>query len=323
MATQPDTATNKKPKARLLRLDSLLGELAQNAADRNESFTTGRARGAVTGLARFDEMISGALEPGLHVVTGGPGVGKTAFGLQLAANSGVPSLFVTTEMPALELLRRLIARHTRTFLNRLKTGEFDADRVVGLAKQAIAKVPDLYLVDATAAYAEPGDLKGWALTVREQADHGHVLMVMDSVHSWSESARVTNVTEYDRLGVTLDVLGEMARGVGMPIIAIAERNRMSMKEGGVSSAAGHRGFEYGAETMINLDEPAEEKNANSRSGDEKTVVLTVSKNRHGKCGKMPLVFHGALQEYREETATDMQARANGLPKGFIPAKGGP
>jgi hypothetical protein len=82
-----------------------------------------------------------------------------------------------------------------------------------------------------------------------------------------------------------------------PILAIAERNRASMKEGGLHAGAGHRGLEYGAESVVGLD--LDDKTP-APSVDEKVIKIEVSKNRHGPVHRgLRVSFHGALQRFRD------------------------
>src|SRR5687768_2449406 len=92
-----------------LPLAALLGEWEADAQAAFDARVKGIPRGPVTGLAGVDEALGGVLQPGLHVVHGGPGVGKTALGLQIAATCGFPALYVSAEMRPLELLKRLTA----------------------------------------------------------------------------------------------------------------------------------------------------------------------------------------------------------------------
>lgn len=326
MATDTHTTSPEKaPKASrvsLRSLRSLLSDLKDDYESRYDAKVSGVARGPVTSLPALDEMLGGALEPGLHVVTAEPGIGKSAAGLQFAADSGVPSVIVSAEMSLLRLFNRLIARHTRTFLGKLVNGDPDLppEMFERLAVKTIEKVGHLYLVDGTDCYVTPDELKDCALVAREQDGRGHVLMVVDSVHSWADSAPATGSTEYDRLTEALKTLRTLALDVKMPIIGIAERNRGAMKEGGMSAAAGSRKFEYGAETVISLDKKASEVPI----GGEAPVKLTVDKNRSGRCGSIDLLFNGALQEFHEAGSADLQSKAvtNGLPKSHLYLTGG-
>jgi replicative DNA helicase len=282
------------PTPRLARLGDLLGEWEADAVAAHRARLTGTPRGPVTGLAGLDLELGGALEPGLHVAHGGPGVGKTAFALQAAAACGCPALYVTCEMRPLELLRRITARVTGTYLGRLKSGELDPAASLRLASRAVAAAPSLTIADATQAFA-PAAWVGQAAGV-VKGEHEHLLVVVDSVHSWAE-ASPGDLNEYDRLNFAIAALRTLAGALGCPVLAIAERNRASMTTGGMNAAAGSRRFEYSGSSVWDL---ACEKDARPDAAGEVPVTLTLVKNRSGSPGRrIHLRFHGALQRFAE------------------------
>jgi hypothetical protein len=64
----------------------------------------------------------------------------------------------------------------------------------------------------------------------------------------------------------------------------------------MSASAGTRKFEYGAESMLDLNREEKPEDA---AGESK-VTLTVQKNRHGRANqRIPLLFRGATQTFRE------------------------
>jgi replicative DNA helicase len=198
-------------------------------------------------------------------------------------------------MAPLELLRRLTARVTETYLGRLKSGEMRPADSLALARRAIEAAPLLHIVDATQAYASPVYLREVARIAK--GDARHLLIVVDSVHSWAESAP-HGAQEYESLNDGLAALRALSHQLTCPVLAVAERNRGSMKEGGLSAGAGTRKIEYGAETVIDLqrDEQAREDGAG-----EVPVVAKFSKNRNGAAGKsVRLKFNGALQRFQED-----------------------
>jgi replicative DNA helicase len=294
-----DDLLTKKPmdqdptRPRALRFADLIGELASEAERRNEARRTGKAWGPVTGFPKLDAEFGGALPAGLHVIHGGPGVGKTAMGLQIAASSGVPALYVSAEMNPVELLRRHTARVSKTFLGRLKSGEMPPAEVVQKAREAAAEAPLLTILDATTAYAEPAFLSEIAEVVR--GDSLDLLIVLDSVHSWAEGSGA-DASEYELLAGAVTALRALASRLNCPLLAIAERNRAGMKEGGLHAAAGGRGFEYKGESVWSLEADQDSETASG----EIPVTLTLAKNRHGSRGaKVELSFHGALQRFKE------------------------
>jgi hypothetical protein len=139
-------------------------------------------------------------------------------------------------------------------------------------------------------------LKDFAQAAR--GDAKHVLVVVDSVHSWAEASPL-GLTEYDTLNAHLGELRRIASLLNCPILGVAERNRMSMKDGGLNSAAGSRKFEYGAESVIGL-QVDEGKDAPALLPPEKPVRVTVEKNRNGAAGmSLKAVFNGALQRFTD------------------------
>jgi replicative DNA helicase len=290
-----DKATVEKP--RLYRMADLLLEWEAEAQASHQAFLEKRPRGPVSGIAKLDRDLGGAFSPGLHIVHGQPGTGKTAFGLQVAAECGVPSLFVTCEMSALELLRRHTARVTGTFLGRLKSGELSPEQSLALARQGALSAPHLALLDATRTPAPWEFLRDCAEIVRAQcAQSGsrHFLIIVDSLHAWVEGAW-PGAQEYEALNFGLARLRQLAHETSSPLVLMCERNRESMRSGGQSAGAGTRKIEYGAETVIELEnDPLQKENVHG----EKNITLRLSKNRHGAAGqRTELLFNGALQKF--------------------------
>jgi replicative DNA helicase len=291
MTREPVTADDK-PK--LVRLSDLLEDLRADAGAAHDAFTSGQARGPVTSLQTLDHEMGGSIANGLHILHAGPGAGKSALGLQIAASCGYPALFVSCEMSSLELLRRHTARLTSTYLGRLKSGELSADQIISLARQAAQSAPNLAIGDATHSFASSDWIMSMADALRGTI--GSVLIVIDSLHSWAAEAPV-DADEYTRLGQAVSVLRTIAGRLDCPVLAIAERNRASMKSGGLSGAAGSRKIEYSSESLWELDR---EENATADASGEIRVTLRLAKNRNGSPGrKIDLLFHGALQRFRE------------------------
>lgn len=279
---------------RLFRLGDLLADWEKDALAAHNARVNGTPRGPVSKFPSLDRELGGAFSPGLHIVHGQPGAGKTAFTLQVATNCGCPCLYVTCEMSPLELLRRHTARSTRTFLGRLKSGELSPEDSLLLARKACAEAPFLAMCDATRSYATPRWIRDAALATK--GEHENLLVVVDSLHSWAESAPV-DAAEYETLNAALVALRQLGHELNCPVLAVAERNRGTMSTGGLSAGAGTRKIEYGAETVLDL-----ERDLTKREDVAGEVEITVkfAKNRHGAAGKkVTLWFHGALQKFRE------------------------
>lgn len=302
------TPTEGFERATLLRLADALGDFDRDAEAAHTAKTTGQARGPQTGFEALDRALGYALSPGLHGVHGNAGAGKTAFALQLAARCGFPALFVSCEMAPGELLRRHTARETKTFLGKFKSGEFTLEHAHSLALRAIQASPDMALLDATRAPATPDHIRRCAREVQGEARG--LLVVVDSLQSWSESL-ADGAGEYETLNLAVKALRGIAHDLGAPVLFVSERNRASMKDGGLNAGAGSRKIEYGAESILDLDC---EKVQFDGAG-EREVVLRIAKNRHGEAGMgLPLKFNGALQTFRALESQEALERANAKAK---------
>lgn len=292
---------NATPKTLLLR--DLLAELRLDAETAYTARQTGQPRGPVTGLPALDELLGGALAPGIHVLQGAPGAGKSALALQIAASCAFPALFVTAEMAPLELFRRLIARHTQVFLGRLKTGELEPAAVERLAVDTARACSGLGILDATRGGADLLTIE--AAVAALTGGSKQCLVVIDSLHQWAAGLTAgTGASEYDALAAALSAL--TAISASSPVLTVAHRNRQGQRQGGLHASKGHGGIEYAAESVIdlNLDEAAK---FDSPKG-EKVVNLTIEKNRHGAAGAgLTLRFRGAIQRF--EVGTDERPRS--------------
>lgn len=286
------------PAARVYAVRDLADALARDAARRFTARASGAPLGPVTALSKLDRELGGSMEPGVHVLHADPGAGKTAFALQIAATCGVPALYVTAEMSPIELMRRVCARVTETYLAKYKDGALTETAVREHVRRAGDACPDLRIVDGTAGPATPALMLAHGEALR--TDTG-LLIVIDSAHRWVHSTGAA-ASEYDLLSAALTELGRVSAHLECPILVIAERNRMSRqgsKGAGMDAAAGTRSFEYGATTVLALDPPSPEEGGGPHT-QEKQVRLTLQKNRSGQSGgRVNLLFHGGFQRFRE------------------------
>jgi DNA repair protein RadA/Sms len=186
-----------------------------------------------TGLPEFDRVVGGGLVSGQVVLLAGePGVGKSTLALtvahEMAARSGKPVLYVSGEESAAQIgvrARRIGAVHPRLLI----ADENDLRVLVGHVEQVN---PALLVVDSVQTLAS-ADVDGRA---------GGVSQVLE-------------VTQ---------ALTRMAKGRGLPVIAIGQSTREN-------SVAGPRAMEHLVDTVLTFD------------GDPQTSLrlLRAAKNRYG------------------------------------------
>jgi replicative DNA helicase len=244
--------------------------------------------------------LGGWFQPGLHFLLGAPGAGKSAFALQAAADCRAPSLYVTAEMAPVELLRRLIARQTQTFLGRLKSGELAPAEVERLAVRTCERIECLYLADGTSKPVAPDETCA-AIEAIKKAHGATPLVIIDSLQPWARSnAAGLGVGEYEALEAALGALAAVASSCRAAVLVVTHRNRVGNRAadgGGLFAAKGSGSVEYLAETVLGLERSDD---AQPDAAGEVGIELRTLKNRHGHAGgSVELRFCGRLQSFRE------------------------
>ena len=211
-------------------------------------------------------------------------------------------------MPRVELLRRIIARTTRTYLGKLRGGMMSADELRANITQAAHECPMLALYDATTAVATVPDIHQKAEALRARFDAAHVLIIVDSVTDWAlgvanavggDEVRQAQ-TEYAVAEAALNGLKALTADLSGAVLAIAHRNRAGQNAKGgdrLHAAKGTGRYEYIAESVWDLDrDTGQEPDVMQRTKAE----LTLLKNRHGSAGvSIDLEFEGRVQRFTE------------------------
>ena len=289
-------STTTPPNPALLSdLASLL--LEEEAAARTAA-ASGLPRGPLTGFHSLDAELGGHLAPGLHILLAAPGAGKTAFCLQMAGRCGCPALFITCEMRAVELLRRVVAQTSGTYMGRLRGGELSEAALVQQIAKAAAAYPQMAIHDATQPTAPQAVLEA-ALALRERFDSPHLLLVLDSLTDWAASM-AGDVSEYQANETALNALKSLSARLACPVIVIVHRNRAGQKAEGESQMFAGKAtgrVEYIAESLWNLEhQGSKEADVNGQTQKK----LTILKNRNGTpFRELRFLFEGRLQKFTE------------------------
>lgn len=303
--------SDDKPTPHVVRFADLIDAFGLDVERKYDAKQSGHRLGCSTGLPGLDDELGEYLENGLHLIQGAPGAGKTAFGLQMAARCGFPALYISTEMPAIELLRRTTARETGTFLRKLKTGELGRAESVRLAMKAAQACPDVAIVDGLKVHPTADFIIKTATALRETCQADSVLIVLDSAQAWiRQRMSLRNTMEYEETNHCIGELVEIADTVRCPLVTINHRNRAGNKEGGgMHASKGSGDWEYFIETGIDL---APEKNSGPDPQGEIPINATIWKNRNGVPNiARYLRFAGAVQRFREDENVAISAVSGG------------
>jgi replicative DNA helicase len=242
-------------------------------------------RGIATGFGSLDTLLAGMQDSNLIILAARPGVGKTAFGLNIARHVAVeekiPTCMFSLEMSKEELVDRLLVRQGLIDAWKLKTGQLSDDDFASLSEAMgiLADAP-LYIDDS------PG------LTVTElrtkarrlQIDKGIRFIVVDYLqlmHGQTRDNRVQEVSEISQ------GLKNLARELKLPIVALAQLSRAMEARGGrprLSDLRESGSIEQDADVVMFLHREDEDN--------RELVACSIEKHRNGPTGQFNLYFNG-------------------------------
>lgn len=238
-----------------------------------------------TGFPLLDSKLKG-FEAGQLVIIGArPGVGKSAFLLDLAesaARAGNETLFVSLEMSASELTERLLARRSAATMDQLIDRDVESNwDSIAAASTRLERLP-LHFWDKPAATVSK--IRGAAATIQNLR-----LIVIDYLGLMQADRRADSRNL--ELGQISRDLKNLASELQIPIVAAAQLNR------GVSDTE--------RPTLLSLRDSGElEQNGSKvlflwRIDENGTVGVSVAKNRRGRQGVVQMHFDGEHQRFIE------------------------
>lgn len=259
----------------------------------------------VTGLdtryKAFNNYTLGLQPSDLLIIAARPGVGKTAFALNLALNVGSlerrPHIaFFSLEMGVEQLLLRLLSAQAQISNTKLRKADLSASEWERL-QAAVSNLRDTNLYFDDSGTVEVMDLRS---KCRKMKQNGTLdLVIVDYLQLLSGSGvykgnRVQEVSEISR------VLKEMARELKIPVVALSQLSRSIEQRKGddkrpkMSDLRESGSIEQDADIIIFLYVKDEDND------DERKRNLTqfsVAKNRHGTPGDFQLIFNKETSKF--------------------------
>lgn len=183
--------------------------------------------GHSTGFRDLDKMTLGLQNGDLILVAGRPSMGKTAFGLSIAASfieNNIPSVFYSLEMSSRSVMYRIISILSKVELKKI----FQAKELTDSDFEKIGKAVELieksnFFIDDTSALSPSEILSRSRKLKREQPELG--LIVIDYLQlmkaDQSNPSRVNEISEISRATKAL------AKELDIPVIALSQLNRAS------------------------------------------------------------------------------------------------
>jgi len=260
--------------------------------------------GIPTGLRTVDRLTAG-LQPGdLIVVAGRPSSGKTSFAMNIAENAAIrehiPTLIFSMEMPAAQLVRRMLSSLGRIDQSRIRTGQLEDDDWPRLtsAVEMISEAP-IYIDDSGAL--SPYDIRARARRLARQVRLG--LIIIDyiqlmQVPGTSEN-RATEISEISRS------IKALAKELAVPVVAISQLNRnveqRPSKRPVMSDLRDSGSIEQDADLIAFI---YRDEMYNHESPDAGTAEVIVAKHRNGAIADLRLAFLASCTRFENLASED-------------------
>ncbi len=252
------------------------------------------AMGVPTHFSGIDKLIVGMHESDLIVVGARPGMGKTAFGLNIAvnvakANKKKVAIF-SLEMSNEQVVQRMLSSEAYIDSYKMRSGELDAEDWNKLAAAAgVLSQTDIYL-DDTAGIS----VMGMKSKLRRIKDLG--LVIIDYLGLMNSDKNIDNrVQEVSDISKNLK---RMAKDLKVPVIALAQLNRgvegRTDKTPMASDLRDSGAIEQDADIIMFL---YRDDYYNNDPANQNTAQCIIAKNRHGSTGKVDLGWYGQYTKF--------------------------
>ena len=258
----------------------------------------GDITGLTTGFIDLDGMTSGLQPSDLVIVAGRPSMGKTSFAMNLvenaALNSTKPILVFSMEMPAEQLVIRMLSSLGKIDQGRVRNGKLEQDDWPKLSA-AMTKLKEAPIfIDDTPALT-PTELRSRARRVARE--HGSLGMIMvDYLQlmrvAGSSEGRTAEISEISRS------LKAVAKEFRCPMVALSQLNRSLEQRPNkrpVNSDLRESGaIEQDADVIMFIyrDEVYHED-----SLDKGVAEIIIGKQRNGPIGTCKLAFRGEYTRF--------------------------
>ena len=250
--------------------------------------------GISTGYGDLDRTITGLNKSDLILVAARPGMGKTAFALNIAANVALRGkktvAIFSLEMSREQLMNRLFASEGGIDSRRLLTGELSTEdwgKVADLSP--LFGAAPLYMDDT--AGITVAEMKAKLRRVRNLG-----LVVIDYLQLMSTGRRSDNrVQEVSEITRSLKI---MAKELNVPVITLSQLSR------GPESRSDHRPMLSDLRESGSIEQDADivlflyrEAYYEKDRDDQSEAECIVAKNRHGETGSINLRWDGRYTRF--------------------------
>lgn len=184
----------------------------------------GEIRGVMTGLGALDDVLTGLEPSSVTILAARPSMGKTVLAMNIAEYAAMcdrPASFFSLEMPNLQLMMRMMARHTGVATGKMRSeGAMTADDFRALTESR-GRFQDLPLMIEDMPALTPSQIMTRAR--RHKRKHGLDLLVIDYLGLME--SETDNPVQAVKIGDITKGIKRMAMELNIAVLMLAQLNR--------------------------------------------------------------------------------------------------
>jgi len=231
----------------------------------------------------------------LFIIGARPAMVKISFALNIVFNQiadGYGVAFFSLEMPAEQLMLRLLSAHTSIFLQKLRVGDLNDEEWSRLSS-SLDMMNNAKLFVDDGAGVTINQLRSKLRKLKSQ--HPEIQMAVIDYLQIMQTAGRDRQAEVSEISRGLKML---ARELEMPIIALSQLNRgveqRPDKRPVMSDLRESGAIEQDADIILFV---YRDEVYNEESPDKGTAEIIIGKQRNGPIGKVRLTFHGKYTRF--------------------------
>ena len=284
--------------------------------------------GVPSGFPSLDKITLGWQPSDLIILAARPSVGKTAFVLNVARNAAVdhhmPVAFFSLEMPAIQLVKRMMVSETGLEADKIKGGvKLEPYEWVQLEQKLkdLSKAP-LYIDDTPSLPVMEFRSKAKRLVIQK----GIRLIIVDYLQLMQGPVELRGLREQEVAAISR-TLKATAKELNVPIIALSQLNRTAVNRQGsngrplLSDLRESGSIEQDADMVLFIHR-ADYQGMSENAEDEGKTTLIIAKHRNGEIGDVDMMFRKTEVRFvdAEDTLISQASYMGGEPSGpsYIP-----
>jgi replicative DNA helicase len=256
--------------------------------------------GVSTGFKDFNDITNGFQPSDLIIIAGRPGMGKTAFALNVALNAAYSDdsksvAFFTLEMSSQQLVQRLLSSTAQIESAKIRSGHFTMSDWQKLSSVGGELSKINFFLDDTPAI-NPLELR--AKCRRLKREHGLDIVFVDYLQLMSSSRGDNREQQISDISRSLKAL---AKELDIPVVALSQLNRgveqRQDKRPLISDLRESGAIEQDADLIIFLYR--DEVYTKDKCLTPGVAEVILSKHRHGATGDVKLAFVKEYMQFRD------------------------